>query len=60
MTREEKLRSFVPRRTQVAPPAHDDTQDTRISVFSWLADVGHAVIRKLKPVPSSPLARIHD
>jgi hypothetical protein len=34
--------------------------DKRVSVMSWLVDVGHAVAKKLRAVPASPLARIHD
>lgn len=43
-------------------PPRDGAQepDKRVSVMSWLVDVGHAVAKKLRGVPASPLARIHD
>ncbi|MBA3501953.1 MAG: hypothetical protein M4D80_22015 [Myxococcota bacterium] len=53
---DEKLRSFIPKTTR----APEQVEDKRVSVMSWLADIGHAVARKLKGVPPSPLARIHD
>jgi hypothetical protein len=31
----------------------------RLSVMEWLASVGHAVTRKLRRVPGSPMARLH-
>jgi hypothetical protein len=34
--------------------------DKRVSVMTWLVDVGHAVAKKLRGVPASPLARIHE
>jgi hypothetical protein len=34
--------------------------DKRVSVMSWLVDVGQAVAKKLRGVPASPMARIHD
>jgi len=27
--------------------------------MDWLVSVGHAIARKVKPVPASPMARIH-
>jgi hypothetical protein len=33
--------------------------DSKVSVLEWLLAVGHAVARKAKPIPSSPMVRIH-
>jgi hypothetical protein len=54
---DEKLRSFVPKASRAPEPVEEDK---RVSVMSWLTEIGHAVARKLKGVPPSPLARIHD
>ena len=34
--------------------------DKRVSVMGWLVDVGQAVVKKVRGVPASPLARIND
>ena len=41
-------------------PKQDETDDKRVSVMSWLVEISQAVAKKLKGVPASPLARIHD
>ena len=33
--------------------------DSKVSVLEWLMAVGHAVARKVKPIPPSPMCRIH-
>ena len=53
---DQKLRSFIPKPGR----AVEQAEDGRVSVMSWLTEIGHAVVRKLKGVPPSPLARIHD
>lgn len=37
-----------------------DSEDKRVSVMSWLVEISQAVAKKLKSVPASPLARIHE
>lgn len=47
----------APRTPLPAEPAKSDAQ--RLSVMEWLASIGHAVARKLRRVPGSPMVRLH-
>jgi hypothetical protein len=33
--------------------------DSKVGVLEWLMALGHAVVRKVKPMPASPMLRIH-
>lgn len=52
----DSLRGYVPARPRDPQP---EPTPTKVRVLDWLLAVGHAVARKLKPGPQSPMQRIH-
>ena len=56
----DQLRVHVPRPPKAAPqvPAAQ-ASETKVSVLDWLVTVGHAVARKLRTPPSSPMVRLY-
>jgi hypothetical protein len=49
----------VARQTPAAVSPPTDRSPVRLSVMSWLVEVGHAVARKLRGQPRSPMVRLH-
>jgi hypothetical protein len=52
----DSLRGYVPARPR--DPSHA-VQSSSVSVMDWLLAVGRVVARKMKPIPTSPMVRIH-
>jgi hypothetical protein len=55
----DSLRGYVPARPRDPSSEQPSPEATKVSVMDWLIAVGRAVARKVKPVPASPMLRIH-